>query len=726
MYMIIHGRVFYLSLFLLFVSLTTAQENLLTIEQIWSGEFQAERLEAIRSMQNSKEYTIIDIDYKNQSSALKKFSYLDDQVQEILVETNPEKNIPFFTSYSFSKDETKVLLASEVEPIYRRSQRATYHVYDLPEQSIKIVSNKKIQAPLLSPGGNRVAYVYERNLYIKNLISNDVTQITDDGDHQTINGITDWVYEEEFGFVRAFDWSPDGKQIVFLRFDESNVPIYSMDFYYDGLYPLQYTFRYPKAGQYNSIVSAHLYDLESFNTLNIEFPDPDLEYIPRLKFDQWNKKIYFQTLNRHQNHLKLWAYNSEKKALKLVLEEKDKAYVSIQDQLMVLKDGRFLWTSERDGFNHIYHYQENGKLINQITKGSWDVTSLLKYNTKTKEVYYQSVEASTIGRAIYSIGLLGDSKRLLSAKKGTNGATFNVDGDYFIHSYSDSQNPPEYQLVRSKDAQVIRKLLDNQELVEKLNKYNLPNKEFQTVQINGNNLNSYLIKPIDFDPLKKYPVLVYQYSGPGSQQVSDRWINTNDLWHLLLTQKDYVIACIDPRGTGYKGSDFKKSTYLNLVKYETEDQISFGKYLSNLSFVDSERIGIWGWSFGGHVSSQSILLGNDVFSLAIAVAPVTNWRYYDTIYTERFMRTPQENPQGYDQNAPITHVKKLKGHYLIIHGSGDDNVHLQNTMQMIRALIDADKQFEMALYPDRNHGIYGGNTRNHLYTKMTQFIQENL
>ena len=715
------------SIFLGVFSVTIfAQKKTLTIEQIWSGDFQAKRLQAIKSMKNSEEYTVMELDYRKAYSAVKKLNYLNGDMEEILVESNAEKGVPFFTTYAFSKDESKILLASQVEPIYRRSTRAIYHLFDVENQTIVKITDNKIQSPLLSPDGTKIAFVYERNLFVKDLISDQITQVTDDGNHQTINGLTDWVYEEEFGFVRAFDWNFGSNYIVYLKFDESNVPEYSMDFYHGNLYPYPYKFRYPKAGEDNSIVSLHLYDIKTQQMQQIHVDDPELEYIARIKFDQWKNTIYFQTLNRHQNHLKFWTYLIEDQSLDVLHQEKDKAYVSVQDQMEILRDGSFLWTSEKDGYNHIYHYDKNGKLIDQITQGNWDVTDLLKYNEKEKEIYYRSVEESSIGRAIFATDLNGKSKRLLSPAKGFNGATFNVQGDYFIHSFSDSQTPPIYNLVRSKDGKVIRELLNNQPLIEKLDDYNFPKKEFQTININGNELNSYLIKPIDFDPDKKYPVLLYQYSGPGSQQVSNLWIGSNDLWHLLLTQKDYIIACVDPRGTGYKGRDFKKATYLNLVKYETEDQISFGRYLSKLPFVDPDRIGIWGWSFGGHVSSQSILLGNDVFSLAIAVAPVTNWRFYDTIYTERFMRTPQENPNGYDQNAPQNHVEKLKGDYLIIHGSGDDNVHLQNTMEMASKLIQANKPFDMVIYPDKNHGIYGGNTRNHLFTKMTDFIIENL
>jgi len=391
-----------------------------------------------------------------------------------------------------------------------------------------------------------------------------------------------------------------------------------------------------------------------------------------------------------------------------------------------LKDGTFLWTSERDGFNHIYHYKGNGDLIRQVTQGDWEVTSFYKYNPKTKEIYYQSVETSTIGRAVYAIKLNGKGKRALSPEKGYNGARFSGDASYYIHTYSDEKTAPVYTLRKTKDGSKMRTLLENKTLEETLADYTLPNKEFSTIEINGEQLNTWMIKPKDFDPNKQYPLLMFQYSGPGSQQVTNRWGDSRSLWHNMLANKAYIIACVDGRGTGYKGAAFKKVAYMNLVKYEAIDQMDAATVFAALPYVDKNRIGIWGWSFGGHMATHCLLTGNDVFSMAIAVAPVTNWRFYDTIYTERFMRTPQENPEGYDLNSPINYADQLKGKFLIIHGSGDDNVHVQNTMRMVEALIQADKQFEWMIYPDKNHGIYGGNTRNHLYSKMTNFIYNNL
>ena len=433
-----------------------------------------------------------------------------------------------------------------------------------------------------------------------------------------------------------------------------------------------------------------------------------------------------QTINRLQNQLILWEYNTEDGKAKELFQETSDTYVDVHSNLRLLPKGDFLWTSERDGYNHIYHYNADGSLKQQVTKGPWEVTRFFGLNPKTKEVYYASVETASTERAVYSIGLNGKKKRALTPEKGTNGVSFSADYRYYIHTYEDAKTPRIYNLRATKNGALVREIENNAALVEKLKGYTFTEKEFSTINVNGEELNMWIMKPTDFDPKKKYPLFMYQYSGPGSQKVANKWYDQRDLWHQLLTQKGYIVACVDGRGTGFKGAAFKKVTYQQLTKYETEDQIAAAKRLGSLPYIDANRIGIWGWSYGGHMSTNCILKGNDVFALAIAVAPVTNWRFYDTIYTERFMRTPQENPEGYDLNSPLNYAHLLKGKYLLIHGSGDDNVHVQNTMRMVEALVQANKQFDWAIYPDKNHGIYGGNTSTHLFNKMTTFIENNL
>ena len=717
-------RISIFGLFFILPYLLNAQK--ISLDEIWNDEFVPELLDGLKSMNDGDRYTYLKKnELKNESTIFLEYYKSYDKKEIILSSKLPL--VPYFSDYEFSKDEKKILITSEKDEIYRRSSRAIFWVYNTIDSSIQMVFNKKIQEPYFSPDGNKIAFAYNRNLYVKDLIDNSITQITNDGNNEIINGITDWVYEEEFGFVKAFLWSPDSSKLVFMRFDESEVPLFSMDIYGKGLYQFPYKFRYPKAGESNSKVSLNLYDLKSKSISKIEFSEkPEPYYIPRLKFTKDQNLLSVQTINRKQNHLKLHLINLNNKDHKVIYQEKSETYLNVNNDLLFIDDNSFLWTSEKSGYNHIYHYDINGKLIKQITQGPWEVTKLYKYRKKTNEIFFSAAKLSSIERGVYSVRLNGKKIKSITKESGFNGAVFNKDGGKFIHSYSDENTPPEYVIRYSKDGALIRKIIGNEKLKSKLSKYDLPKKEFNSINLNGFNLNYYIIKPKNIQSSKKYPLLLYQYSGPGSQQVSNRWGNNRDLWHKMLTQKGYIIACLDGRGTGFKGEKFKKITYMNLGKFETQDQISFAKKISLLPYVDKDRTGIWGWSYGGHMATHSLFLGNEVFEMAIAVAPVTNWRFYDTIYTERYMRTPQENPEGYDSNSPINYADRLKGKYLLIHGSGDDNVHVQNSMRLIDALIDEGKQFEWMIYPDKKHGIQGLNTQNHLYTKMTNFITNNL
>ena len=713
------------SMLFLFGTLLSAQ-NSLSLDSLWGGAYTAERLESIRSKQDGVSFTVLKSLGEGIANQVVQYDYENPEKGIVLVDSDDYSQIKRFSDYTFSKIFKKILLESDAIPIYRRSKVADYWVFDNETEKLQQVSDQKIQEPLLSPDATKVAYVFQRNLYVKDLVSEQTNQLTFDGNYQTLNGITDWVYEEEFGFVRAFDWSPDSKQLVYIRFDESLVPIFSMDIYGAELYQFPYMFRYPKAGENNSSIELYLVDTETKLKKKVRFGDENPYYIPRIKFGGGTTSLIIQTLNRHQNHLKLWRWDTASESLTLLLEEQNETYVSVHDNLKFLDDHSFLWTSERDGYNHIYHYNENGKLIRQLTQGEWEVTSVYVLNPKLKELYYQSVEGGSTERRVYSIKLNGKGKRLMQGTKGTNGASFSSNGRYYIHSFSNEVTPPRYSIYQTKSNSLLSSLLDNENLKDKIEEFGFSDRVFSTLSINGEELNMWMIKPEDFDPSKTYPLLMFQYSGPGSQQVANRWGDQRLLWHKSLANQGYIIACVDGRGTGFKGAEFKKSTYLNLVKYESLDQIAAAKHFGSLPYVDENRIGIWGWSFGGHMATHCLLTGNDIFSMAIAVAPVTNWRFYDTIYTERFMRTPLENPEGYDLNSPLNYADQLKGKFLIIHGSADDNVHVQNTMRMVEELIQADKQFEWMIYPDKNHGIFGGNTRKHLYTKMTQFIYKNL
>lgn len=702
-----------------------AQQDLkeITLEEIWNGTFSPDRMNSLNSM-NGDFYSLLNFNRETRSTSVDQYSYITLEKVKTVVDSKDLKELNFFSSYSFNNDETKIILGTNFQKIYRHSYKGTFYAYDIASKKLVLIG-ENIQEPVFSPDNKNVAYAKDNNLFIKNIENNKVTQVTFDGKkNKIINGITDWVYEEEFAFVRAFEWNVTGEYLAFIRFNESNVPTFSMDIIGKELYPTQQVFKYPKAGEDNAKVSLHVYAINTNTKKKVSLPD--FEYIPRIKWSTNKNILVATTLNRHQNNLKLNAVDVADFTTSILLEEKDNAYIDITDNLTFLEDNSFIWTSEKDGFNHIYHYNQNGKLINQVTKGDWEVTNYYGFNKRKKTVYYQSVENGSINRGVYSIRLNGKNKKLLTEKVGQSNASFSKNLNYFINTYSSADTAPVYSLYSAK-GEKLKKILSNEELQEELTTYNFSQKEFSTITINGNELNMWMIKPTDFDASKKYPLLLFQYSGPGSQQVANKWNGSNDYWHNMLAQKGMIVACVDGRGTGFKGADFKKSTYLNLVKYETEDQITVAKQLAKKSFIDENKIGIWGWSFGGHMSTNCILKGNDVFSMAIAVAPVTSWRFYDTIYTERFLRTPQENPNGYDENSPINYANKLQGNYLLVHGTGDDNVHVQNSYRMINALIEANKQFDLFIVPDRTHGIYKGkNTRLNLYTKMTNFLEKNL
>lgn len=713
----------------LFLCFTVVGQQKITIDEIYNGTFRAQGMDELQSLKNTNQYTVLNADRQSRSMQIDLYDFATLKKVATLIDTKSHKDLSNgIDSYTFDAAEKMILLACNTNQIFRHSFTADYYLYDIANKKLRKLFDFQVQEPTFSPDGKKIAYAKENNLYVYDLASNKSTPITTDGKKNSIiNGITDWVYEEEFAFVKAFDWSADSKKVAYIRFDESQVPEFSMSMFGKELYPTMQTFKYPKAGEKNALVSLHIYDVNSNGVKNINLGNYTDFYIARMKWTNDANTLSAQVLNRHQNNLDLLFIDGNSGAAKVVLNEKDKAYVDVTDNLTFLKDNSFIWTSEKDGFNHIYLYDKNGKLKNQLTKGKWEVTNYYGLDEKTNTVFYQSVENGSINRDVYKIGLDGKNKVRLSQYTGTNAATFSPNFQYYINTFSSAAQPTTYTLNDAKFGKQVQVIENNESLAAKLKSYNLPAKEFFVLKTaKGNELNAWMIKPKDFDPAKKYPVFMYQYSGPGSQQVNNEWNGTDDYWFMMLSQQGYIVACVDGRGTGFKGADFKKVTQLRLGKYEVEDQIDAAKVIGNYAFVDKARIGIFGWSYGGFMSSNCILKGNDVFKMAIAVAPVTNWRFYDSVYTERYMQTPQENASGYDDNSPINHVDKLKGKFLLIHGSGDDNVHVQNSMQMMEALIQANKQFDSQIYPDNNHGIYGGKTRIQLYTKMTNFIKENL
>jgi len=708
-------------------SMLTLNAQQITLESIWGGKYYAPGLSGINSMNDGAHYSLQEKDgiYKYAYAA-----FIDQKEQkELILKGN-------YDAYSFSSDEKYILLAEESEPIYRHSFTAKWKVYNRTSKETQLIyDGKPVQEPTFSPDATKVAFVFENNIYYQDLNSGKVTAVTKDGKKNAIiNGICDWVYEEEFGFVRHFDWNADGTHLAFVRFDESAVPEFFIPIYNAKLYPDEMRFKYPKAGQENSKVSLHVFDLNANQTQAIDLSSIENYYIPHIKFTQDKNTLAVLTSNRHHNHVDVSVWDvSSKKLTKLFTETSEKWIDTDNFTFEFLADNSFIWASERDGNRHLYHYAKTGKLIHQITKGDWEVTNYYGYHPKSQTIYFQSNAYNgkriSTEKQIHKIGIDGKKLISLTDKHGNNSAQFSKTFDYFINPFSSLEQAPTYYLKSGKENKELAVILSNEASANRLISDNMGTKEITTLEVNGTELNAWVIKPKDFDPKKKYPVLMYQYSGPGSQQVLNSWHNANDQWYFLLAQKGYLVYCVDGRGTGGKGTAFKQQTYLNLGKLEVEDQIAAAQVIGKLPFVDENRIGIWGWSYGGYMSSNCIFRAGETFKMAIAVAPVTNWRYYDTVYTERFMRTPQENPGGYDQNSPITYVNQFddkKNKFLLIHGTADDNVHVQNAMDLAEALIAENKQFDMMMYPDKNHGIYGGKTRIQLYTLMTNYILENL
>ncbi len=714
---------------LFFLFLTTqvfAQQKHITIDDIWNGTFRPDYLYGLKALPNSDKYSKIDINREKKAYELNIYDYATQQKTATAFST---ANYPFigYFEYQFSEDEQRIIIGSQIKPIYRHSRSGIYYFYNRNTKQLSKIDEAPIQEPSFNPQADKVAYIKQNNLYIKDLQTGKTLQITTDGEkNKIINGIPDWVYEEEFGYSKAYEWNKDGTKIAYVKFDESEVPEFSMIRYDEDLYPKVETFKYPKAGEKNSKVSLHYYDLKSGKTKQIDLGN--YEYIPRI---QWPNAdcLTAITLNRLQNHIKLYKYNTKYHKGGFVIDRQSDTYIDLEaiDNLTFLPGGDFIWSNETDGYNHFYLYNRKGDLIRQITKGDWEITDFYGYDANLDRLFYQSTETGSINRAVYSIDLKGKYKKRLTPAQGTSSAEFSANHKYFINTYSSVETPYTFTVKLGENGKTIKTIIDNKALLDKLKAYQLPKKSFkQFSAANGEPLNAYVILPKDFDSQKKYPVLIYQYSGPNIQTVRNTWNSSNDYYHFMLAEQGYIVLSVDPHGTGGRGAKFKKSTYKQLGKLELEDITAVAKNFSNYNYVDAGRIGIWGWSFGGFMSSNAILKKPDVFKMAIAVAPVTNWRFYDTVYTERYLQTPQDNPEGYDDNSPLFFTSGLKGKFLLVHGSADDNVHLQNSMRLAKKLQENDQPFDEMIYTDKNHGIYGGKTRHHLYKKMLRYIENNL
>ncbi len=700
----------------------------ITLKDIWaSRNFFPQRPTDLLSLKDGEHYLI----QKNDSVNI--YEYLTGKMTATLFSLQDlirkdQKDTLEMEDFSLDKEETKALITTETELIYRRSSKSNYYILDLQNKKVEELSpNGKQSHADFSPDASKVAFLRDNNLFIKHLGSAAEEQITHDGvQNQIINGSCDWVYEEEFEFSKAFFWSPDSRRIAFYRFDESMVKEFSMMMWGD-LYPTTHDYKYPKAGEANSKIQILVYDQETKKTVQMDIGQDTDIYVPRIKWTQNPSVLAIYRMNRLQNKLEILLADVKTGKTKVLYTETNPSYIEINDNLTFTEDQKcFFLTSEKDGYQHIYLYTMDGRLIRQITHGNWEVAEIKGYDQAKRVIYFTTTESGPLNRDLCSINLDGTRQKKLVKTKGWNNADFSSTFHYIVHSFSDANHPPVYT-VRDFSGKELRILEDNAALEKRVEEYHFSKVEFFTIKLDdGTELNAYMIKPADFDPSKKYPVLMNVYGGPGSQTVQNRFGYFDFIWYQMLAQKGYISVSVDNRGTGSRGEKFKKCTYLQMGKLETEDQIAAARYLAGLPYVNKERIGIWGWSFGGYLTALCMTKGADVFKTGIAVAPVVNWRYYDNIYTERFLRTPQENPSGYDDNSPINFAKELKGNLFLIHGTGDDNVHLQNSMEFSNALIKANKQFREFFYPNRNHSIYGGNTRMHLYQMMTDYLLEKL
>lgn len=712
-----------------------AQKKAVELEDIWvKGTFSPSYVSGFNFLNDGKHYTKQEYNKGQSVHEINKYDLTTGEKVATIFNGVAFKDFDgtlkgTFSGYSLSADESQILLATGVESIYRHSSRAEYYIYNIDTKKITPLSEGgKQRLAAFNPQGDKVAFVRENNIFIKDLASGTETQITKDGSfNEIINGASDWVYEEEFGDDNAMFWSPDGKRIAFLRFDEAHVKEFTMTKYLGEMYPASFTFKYPKVGEDNAVVSVHIYDLEKKTTTKVETGEEKDIYFPRIKWTKDPNQLCVFRMNRHQNHLELLLADAKTGATKLLLEEKNKYYIDIHDNLTFLENGtQFIWTSEKSGFNHIYLHDMTGKEEKMLTSGEYEVTNFYGLDEQRNMIFYQTAATSPMERQVYAMDLKKGKVKELTKGNGHHSAQFSKTFDYFVENHSTINTPYEFE-VKDHKGKTVRVIENNSDLMKKLAEYQLSKAEFMTVPTKDAELNAWIIKPADFDENKKYPVLMYVYGGPGSQTVNDSWMGSNYFWFQSMAQKGYIVVSVDNRGTGARGEEFKKMTYQELGKYEIIDQIESAKYLGTLPYVDAERIGIFGWSYGGYMSSLALFKGNDVFRAAIAVAPVTNWKWYDSIYTERYMRTEKENPKGYANNSPINFVKDFKeGSYLLVHGIADDNVHFQHTAEMANALISANKQFDTYFYPNRNHGIYGDNARLHLYTKMTNFLELNL
>ncbi len=712
------------------ISPVNAQETKdIQLDHVWaSALFLPDRVQSMHPMADGEHYTVLENGTINQYAYEEKGEPQTVLSQEDLKPFDPEGNIRI-QDYAFNDDESMILITTDQESIYRYSTKEYFFIWDRTQKTLTPLgdhSKGKQRLAQFSPDGKRIAFVRDNNLFLFDRETGEEKAVTTDGEiNSIINGTTDWVHEEEFQFTKAFQWSPRGTYLAYYRFDERHVKEFSMIFYKDQLYPELYTYKYPKAGEDNSLVSIHVYNLEEENTITVDVGAETDQYLPRIKWTRTDHLLAVQRLNRLQNHLEILFADARDGTSTVIYEEKNPWYIDIDDHWTFLEDNSFIFTSEKDGFNHLYHISSDGK-ERQITSGQWEVTDVKGFAPSSNTIYYMSTEVSPLQRHLYKVRLNGRRKQRITEKEGTHRVQFSGDFSYYLNTWSTANHPP-VNAIYKENGQLVEVFHDNEKVKERMNTYGFSGVEFIQVPTDDDiMLNGYIIKPPGFDESQEYPLLMYVYGGPGSQFVADRWGYFNYVWFEYMAQQGYVIVCVDNRGTGYRGQEFKKLTYLELGKVETIDQINAARYFGNKPYIDSARIGIFGWSYGGYLALLAMTKGADYFTSGVSIAPVTNWRYYDNIYTERFMRTPQENGENYDINSPLTHISKLEGDLFIAHGDADDNVHPQNTMMLVDEMVRQNIDFEMMLYPNKNHGIHGGFTRLHLFNKITDFILRTL
>ncbi|WP_101690003.1 S9 family peptidase [Dysgonomonas massiliensis] len=710
-----------IGLFIIGILASGSYAQRLELKDITGGKYAERRVSPVTSSADGESYYQAD----NKRSMIIKYSYKTGQPTDTIFDVKKARGCTFdsFQGFVMSPDEYRLLVFNDAEQVYRHSFKANYYYYDIRHNSIReLTKNKgKQSVPTFSRDGRMLAFVVDNNIWLAKFDYDSESQVTKDGAfNKIINGATDWVYEEEFGTTSIIDFSADNRLLAFAKFDESEVPEYNFQYYGGNLYPQDVRFKYPKAGERNSKVTCHVFDIDAMTTRKINIPEKDYEYIPRIQFLPEGDDLAVMTFNREQNIFNMYFANARSMVARSILKEENQRYIDSEFLNTIHFFGnQFTYISEKSGYSHIHLYENTGVEKKQLTSGNFDVTDILAIDSDKGFVYYSSAEDSPMRRSIHKVDIKKGTKTKLSNQFGYNTAVFSNNGKYFINTYSNATTPAIITLHDATGKQ-LRVLEDNSKLKALLANSNLPSKEFITVKgADGSDLNAYIMKPANFNSSQKYPLLMVQYSGPNSQQVLDKYLTD---WTDYLTTQGYIVACVDGRGTGARGEDFRKCTYMNLGIYESDDQIAAAKYFGTLPYIDKDKIAIWGWSYGGFNTLLSMSRGDGTFKAGIAIAPVTTWKFYDTVYTERFMRTPQQNMDGYVNGSPMTYANQLEGNLLLIHGTADDNVHFHNTMEYANALITANKQFEMFVFPDRDHSIRGAEVRAYLYQKIINFL----